>query len=119
MRGEIIVDESILNTVKKLLGLDPSYDAFDVDVTIGINAALFTLMQLGVGRSDGFVVTSSVQTWSEFVGESTDLEALKQYVYLRTRIAFDPPTNSSVLQSMKDLCAEYEWRLNVQVDPRT
>lgn len=111
------MDESILNTVKKLLGLDPSYDAFDTDVLIGINAALFTLMQLGVGPKGGFIVSSQSETWSDFVGKAIDLEALKQYVYLRTRIAFDPPSNASVMQSMKDLCDEYAWRLNVQVDP--
>ena len=112
------MDNSILNTTKKLLGLDSSYDAFDTDVIIGINSALFTLMQLGVGPSSGFVVSDATQAWSDFAGEGTDLEALKQYVYLRTKIAFDPPANASVLQAFKDLCSEYEWRLNVQVDPR-
>lgn len=111
------MEESILNSVKKLLGLDATYDAFDQDVIIGINAALFVLMQLGVGPSSGFVVKGAEEKWSDFAGEATDLEAMKQYVYLKTRIAFDPPSNSSVMQAIKDLCAEYEWRLNVQVDP--
>lgn len=111
------MNDSILYTVKKLLGLDSSYDAFDTDVLIGINAALFTLMQLGVGPSTGFVVSNASQTWSDFAGNVTDLEALKQYVYLRTRIGFDPPSNGTLMQAMKDLCDEYAWRLNVQVDP--
>lgn len=117
MKGAVEVNESILNTVKKLLGLDPSYNAFDPDVITGINAALFTLMQIGIGPANGFIVTDENETWGDLIGEATDLEAVKQYVYLRTRIVFDPPTNSSVLQSMKDLCAEYEWRLNVEIDP--
>lgn len=111
------MEESILNCTKKLLGLDASYNAFDTDVIVGINAAFFTLMQLGVGPTSGFSISGADETWSDFAGAATDLEALRQYVYLRTRIVFDPPTNSSVLQAMKDLCTEYEWRLNVQVDP--
>lgn len=110
------MDDSILNTVKKLLGLAPEYDAFDADIVSGINAALFTLMQLGVGPSNGFFITGSGETWGEFLQGHVDLEAAKQYVYLRTRLVFDPPTNGSVLQAMKDLCDEYAWRLNVQVD---
>ena len=73
-------------------------------------------MQLGVGPSNGFFVTGSGETWGEFLQCHVDLEAAKQYVYLRTRLVFDPPTNGSVLQAMKDLCDEYAWRLNVQVD---
>lgn len=109
--------DSILDSIKKLLGLDASYDAFDRDVIIAINAALFTLTQLGVGPEEGFRITSSAETWSDFIGDRTDLEAVKEYVYLKSRLAFDPPVNSTVLQAFKDSCAEYEFRLNVQVDP--
>lgn len=110
--------DSILNSTKKLLGLAEDYDAFDRDVIIAINAALFTLTQLGVGPADGFRISSADEVWSDFIGDSIDLEAVKEYVYMKSRLAFDPPVNSSVLQSLKDLCDEYEFRLNVQVDPR-
>lgn len=109
--------DSILNSTKKLLGLAEDYDAFDQDVIIAINAALFTLTQLGVGPDEGFRISSADEVWSDFIGDATDLEAVKEYVYMKSRLAFDPPVNSSVLQALKDMCNEYEFRLNVQVDP--
>lgn len=109
--------DSILNSTKKLLGLAEDYDAFDQDVIVAINAALFTLTQLGVGPEEGFRISSADEVWSDFIGDAIDLEAVKEYVYMKSRLAFDPPVNSSVLQALKDMCNEYEFRLNVQVDP--
>lgn len=109
--------DSILNSTKKLLGLAEDYDAFDQDVIIAINAALFTLTQLGVGPDEGFRISGADEVWSDFIGDAIDLEAVKEYVYMKSRLAFDPPVNSSVLQALKDMCNEYEFRLNVQVDP--
>lgn len=109
--------DSILNSTKKLLGLAEDYDAFDQDVIVAINAALFTLTQLGVGPDEGFRISSADEVWSDFIGDVIDLEAVKEYVYMKSRLAFDPPVNSSVLQALKDMCNEYEFRLNVQVDP--
>lgn len=110
--------DSILNTVKKMLGLQPDYNAFDVDVLVNINAALMSLMQIGVGPEEGFVVTGSDETWSDFLEASqlTELGALQNYVYLKVRTLFDPPTNSSVLEAMNKVILEYEWRMNIQVD---
>lgn len=110
--------DSILNTVKKMLGLQPDYDAFDVDVLVNINAAFMSLMQIGVGPEEGFVVTGPDETWNDFleVSQLTELGALQNYVYLKVRTLFDPPTNSSVLESMNKLILEYEWRMNIQVD---
>lgn len=117
-KGVVWMNDSILLSVKKLLGLDAGYDAFDLDVIIAINAALFTLNQLGLGPDGGFKVTGVSETWHDFLGDWVDLEAAKEYVYMKSRLAFDPPTNPSVLQALKDSCNEYEFRLNVQVDPR-
>lgn len=109
--------DSILDTTKKLLGLAPEYTPFDADVMVGINAALMTLTQLGVGPDEGFVITGSDETWTDFLGEERyDLEGIKQYVYLKTRLTFDPPSNGSVMDAMKNTISELEWRLNVRVD---
>lgn len=111
------MDESILNTVKKMLGLSSDYNAFDVDIIIDINAAFMTLMQLGVGPSEGFSIADSSATWSEFIGEDVkDLQALQSYVYLKVRTIFDPPTSGTLMDAINKLIAEYEWRLNIQVD---
>ena len=99
-----------------MLGLDANYTAFDTDIIVHINSALMTLTQLGVGSPLGFSITSSLATWQDFIGTATDLEAIKSFVYLKTRLAFDPPATSFVLEAIKAMISEYEWRINVQVD---
>ena len=110
------MEYSILNTIKKMLGLDANYTAFDTDIIVHINSALMTLTQLGVGSPSGFSITSSLATWQDFIGTASDLEAIKSFVYLKTRLAFDPPATSFVLEAIKAMINEYEWRINVQVD---
>ena len=110
------MEYSILNTIKKMLGLDANYTAFDTDIIVHINSALMTLTQLGVGSPSGFSITSSLATWQDFIGTTTDLEAIKSFIYLKTRLAFDPPATSFVLEAIKAMISEYEWRINVQVD---
>ena len=109
--------DSILNTVKKMLGLSSDYDAFDTDILANINSAFMTLMQIGVGAHKAFIVTGPDETWADFLGDNvTDLEAVKQYVYLKVRLVFDPPASSSVADALKRACDEAEWRLNIQSD---
>lgn len=110
--------DSILNTIKKMLGVPDDYYAFDTDIIIGINSAIMALTQIGVGPADGFVVSDEAQTWSDFIGERKDLEAIKQYIYCKTRLAFDPPTSSFVIEAIKDIIREDEFRLSVAVDPK-
>ena len=101
--------ESILKTVKKMLGLSAEDTSFDIDIIIHINSVLATLNQIGVGVKN-FTITSEGETWNDFLEENRDLEQVKSYVYLKTRIAFDPPTGSA-LDSFKELAKELEWRL--------
>ena len=112
------MEESIFESIKALLGPDASYDVFDQEILIHINTAIATLTQLGVGPSTGFVVTGPDETWKGFIGtDKTELNMAKTYIYMKVKIAFDPPTNSSVLSAYQEACKEYEWRLNVAVDP--
>jgi len=111
------MDESIFNSIKALLGPDASYDVFDADIMIHINTALSVLTQLGIGPAEGFMITGSDETWGEFLGNDKRLNMVKTYVYMKVKIAFDPPVNSSVLSAYQEACKEYEWRLNVTVDP--
>lgn len=110
--------DSILNTIKKLLGIDPEYDPFDTDVIVAINSALMTLTQVGVGPRKGFSIRDSTETWTEFVGDRTDLESIKTYVYLRTKLIFDPPTNSFTIEAMERQAEEYLWRININAERR-
>lgn len=106
--------DSILNTIKKMLGIDPDYDAFDTDIIILINSVLLSLNQMGIGTSSPFSITGSEETWSDFLEGSTDLEPVKSYIYMKVRCAFDPPESSSAMEAMKNLMDEFEWRAHLQ-----
>lgn len=108
--------DSILTSIKKLLGIEEEYGHFDNDIIMHVNSVFMTLNQLGIGPEEGFSITTDEQTWFDFLGESKNLEAVKSYVFLKVRLIFDPPTNSSLLEAMKQQEKEYEWRLNVQAE---
>lgn len=108
--------DSILNSIKKLLGITEDYTHFDQDIIMHINSAFFTLNQLGVGPDESFKIEDKNDTWDDFVSNN-DVEAIKSYIGLKVRTLFDPPTNSALLSAMNEQIKEFEWRLNVQVDP--
>lgn len=108
--------DSILDSIKKLLGITKEYKHFDPDIIMHINSAFFTLNQLGVGPDEPFKIEDNSDTWDDFVS-GQDVEAIKSYIGLKVRTLFDPPTNSSLLSAMNEQIKEFEWRLNVQVDP--
>lgn len=109
--------ESILDSIKKMLGIGPDYTHFDTDIIIHINSVFMVLNQLGVGPSDPFVITNADQIWSDFLEEKTTVELCKSYMYLKVRLIFDPPTTGVLHEAMERQIKEFEWRLNVQVDP--
>ena len=114
---DYLMDESIFDSIKALLGPDASYDVFDQDILLHINTTLSVLTQLGLGPAEGFMVTGPDETWGEFISNDKTLNMVKTYVYMKVKMAFDPPVNSSVLSAYQEACKEYEWRLNVAVDP--
>lgn len=113
-------DDNILQSVKSVLGgglVSYADDAFDFQLIMHINSVFVILNQLGVGPSSIFVADQN-STWNDFlVGSSVDLNLVKSYMYLRVRLLFDPPSSSFVLDAIKEQIKEFEWRLNVQVDP--
>lgn len=111
--------ESILTSIKKMLGIDEEYTHFDADIIMHINSVLMTLTQLGVGPSEGFAIEDDTSTWIDFIPQITtaQLHAVKSYMYMKVKLMFDPPLSSSVIESMNRQIAELEWRLNVAVDP--
>ena len=108
--------ESILTSVKKLLGIDEEYKQFDVDIIIHINTVFMALTQIGVGPAEGFTVTDEYSTWEEFIGNKPYLNSVKSYVYLRVKLLFDPPLSSAAIDSIKKLADEFEWRLQVAAE---
>lgn len=113
----ITAPENILESVKLMLGIQNDYTAFDQQILLHTNSVFVILNQLGVGPSNIFTADSS-NVWSDFlVNDSTDLNLVKSYVYLKVRLLFDPPTSSFAIEAMNKQAQEYEWRLNVFVDP--
>lgn len=111
------ITQSILLTVKKMLGIAAEYRAFDIDIIININAVFLTLNQLGVGPNNPFSISDDIQIWSDFLGDQEDiLQGVQTYVYQRVRLMFDPPTNSFLVDSMKKQIEEFEWRFNIQAE---
>ena len=108
------MDDSILNSVKHMLGSCDDY--FDSDLITFINGVFSTLMQLGVGPKTGFSISGSDETWSSYTESKPELAMVKTYVYTKVRLRFDPPQGSSVLQLMQQDANELEWRLNVATD---
>lgn len=111
------MEDSILNTIKNMIGINDSDDSFDVAVIANINSAFFILHQLGVGTEKTFSISDATSVWSDFLPDSEEkFEAVKTYVYLKTKIVFDPPTNSFVLTSMQNQISEYEWRFKEEAE---
>lgn len=108
--------DSILTSIKKLLGISEFYEHFDADIIIHINSVFMILNQLGIGPSEGFSISDSKSTWADFIADETKIESVKTYVYLKVKLIFDPPLSSAAIASMKELIAELEWRLFVAAD---
>lgn len=111
--------ESILTSIKKLLGIEENYTHFDADLIMHINSVFMILTQIGVGPANGFSIQDAETTWQEFLPEDSNLEAVKSFIHLKVKLMFDPPTNSSHLESIKQLASELEWRLNVSAENTT
>ncbi len=109
--------DSILTSIKKLLGITEEYEHFDADIVMHINSAFSVLTQLGVGPEDGFRIEDSSNDWSEFLCDDYRLEFVKTYVYLKVKLGFDPPLSSAAIEAINRQISELEWRINVSVDP--
>ena len=110
---EVILLNSVLNTTKKLLGLDADDDSFDSDICIGINSAILILSQLGLEGKEGFIVTNEEQKWSDYLDDNNLLPMVQQYIHLKTKMSFDPPQNSIVCENLKQIITELEWRIRM------
>lgn len=107
--------DSILITIKKLLGIDPNYHDFDIDIITSINSVLMAVNQIGIGVTP-FSVTGFTETWDDFLQGQANLEAVKTYVYLKVRMIFDPPTSPQISEAYNNQIKEYEYRLYVEKD---
>ena len=116
MEVNISNNDSILTSIKKLMGLTEEYDAFDQDILILINSVLFELEQIGVKAKEGFILSDNTAVWSDYSDDDRLLNALKPYIYMKTKLTFDPPTSSGALDSMNRIIDRFEWRINLYAD---
>jgi len=110
--------DSILTSIKKMLGIEAEYTQFDTDIIIHINSVFMDLIQLGVGPSEGFAIKDDSTLWVDFIESATNIEAIKSYMYLRVKLLFDPPSSSAVMEAMKREIDKWEWRLNVAAETK-
>lgn len=107
------MENSILKSTKKILNVSPTYTAFDLDIITHINAALSSLNQLGVGPTLGFMIEDDGPTWADLAIPLNQLSMVRTYVFMKTRLLFDPPTTSFHISAMEKQIQEYEWRLSI------
>lgn len=110
--------ESILTSIKKLLGIDSSYTHFDADIIIHINSVFSILNQLGIGPPEGFRITGASETWDSYLADEKILDDVKTFMYLKVQLAFDPPSISAVLESKTRLASELEWRITIAAESK-
>ena len=108
--------DSILTSVKKMLGIAEEYDHFDADLIMHINSVLTILGQLGVGPAEGFFIEDDEAEWTDFVPDMYNLQFIKTYVYQKVKLLFDPPQSASAIEALNRSISELEWRINAQVD---
>ena len=106
--------ESILTSIKKMLGIAEELTEFDAELIMHINSVFTTLAQLGVGPSTGFYIEDETAEWTDFIADLSKLHAVKTYMYMKLRLIFDPSSlGSATLAAYERQIQEYEWRLNV------
>ena len=108
-----IGSESILDSIKKLIGIEDTETYFDSDIVTGVNSAFSSLNQIGIGPDDGFSISDNTKVWNNYLTDVRTLELVKSYVHLKTKLLFDPPSSSSIVDIINKEISEFEWRLNI------
>lgn len=109
--------DSILTSIKKNLGVDEGYTAFDHDITLYINSAFTTLAQLGVGPEGGFVIQDASKKWSDYIpADNLMYESVKNFITISVKLILDPPPTSFAIASLERQRDEIGWRLKTQAE---
>ncbi len=111
--------DSILNSIKKMLGIDVADTSFDDELIMHTNGALMIMTQLGVGPTEGLIISSDDETWVDLLGDRTDLSLVQTDIYLRVRLVFDPPQNSFLVAAIEKQIKEYDWRIEAWHKPQS
>lgn len=120
MANGTVLEEKILSSIKKLLGLNDGVTVFDTDIVIHINTVFANLTQMGVGpqndecKNIGFKISTGNEVWGDFTSNDILIENVKTYVYIKVKMVFDPPTSSALIDAYNAQAKELEWRLYTQ-----
>lgn len=110
------MDESILISVKEFLNIQRDYHSFDSEIMMHINSSIFKLFDFGVVKDQKFRVTGENEKWSDLLSDEDNLEAAKEYIFINTKLIFDPPQSSFVVETLKEIAKEDAWRLTARND---
>ena len=110
------MDESILDSVKKIIGIDSSYTVFDPDLIIHINTVFMILNQLGIGTEEVFSISDNSTTWNEFIQGNSAIQSVKSYMALRVKMLFDKPQSGTLIDAYREDIKELEWRMYIACD---
>lgn len=110
------MNESILRSVAKYIGVGTDDDFYDPELIMIINAGLAILHQLGVLKTNQFTIEDEDKTWSDILIDDTRLDDARLYVGIRTKLIFDPPSNSFLVNTLTETFKEIEWRLGAALD---
>lgn len=111
------INDSILNTIKSMLGIPNDVTNFDEVIKTHINSVFLTLQELGVGPTEGFSIQDKDTDWTDYIPEGTILNSVKSYMYLKVKMLFDPPNSTATMDSFNRIIREFEWRIMIAVDP--
>lgn len=112
----LLTDDSILGTIKTMLGLTSDVTAFDQELITHINSVFTILNQLDIGPDAGFIIYGYDEVWGDFVEDVTLTTMVREFIYLKVRMIFDPPASSVVSDAFNQRIAELEWRMNIQAE---
>lgn len=110
------MEESILKSIKKLLGILNDDTSFDIDILMHLNTVLAILKQIGLITTDTLVIEDDVPRWRDLLGDTNEFALIRSYVYTKVRLLFDPPTSSFGLASMQEQANMLEWRIYTLLD---
>lgn len=118
MSEVINANNSILTSIKKILGIPEEHEHFDADIIMHINTVFMILNQLGVGPASGFKILDKTTMWDDYLKNDSQLEAVKSYMGYKVRLMFDPPSSSAITESINHVVSELEWRILVMVESK-
>lgn len=110
------MEESILQTIKQMLGIIEDDTAFDAELVSHINNSIAEMTQIGFGPDDGYLISGQTNVWSELVSNPSQMSTAKQYIFCKVRLLFDPPSNSFLCDALNKAKEEAYWRLYMFID---